>query len=522
METLNAAQRRVAGLLKEAAAPEALMPWIRGRIPNHYKRLSIDMDEACRLAELGAGEAYAYFGTTLHFTQAVLFGAVASGKYKTLWVVTPSQYGKSWLCGQIALWLANKGRQVYTAGADTNTAEIVLGKVMAHVQTADEELRKKLLESLDKLERLQTAVSKKKLSFRGGGFVEGLSLGESFKSQHKGNMAIGRGGDYFIDEASLISENTYAELGRREFANESGEKYISLEISNIHNPGRFYDNLTTAEVPDDCLIVWMDARTALEEGRFKSKEQILGSEFFKNKSTCIRYLLCELEDYTEESLFTEPQVDDSEWEDCQYFLGIDSAYKGKDNIKAFLCSMGNNGALRLCDHVTIHKAGWVDGETGQRIILDLAKIIKAYNVRLACIDIGYGVYIVEGLAGMPGVNAKGINFGAGTTKGRKDAKHYSAVYGENMRAEMHLDMQDLMESKGLFFTREVAEALKDQMNAVRAVRKRNGKTGIIPKEQIKQLIGKSPDELDAALLAVHAAILYTMTDDTTIYTDGAE
>lgn len=175
--------------------------------------------------------------------------------------------------------------------------------------------------------------------------------------------------------------------------------------------------------------------------------------------------------------------------------------------------------MRLLDHVTINKADWVDGETGQRIIHDIIRLIKAYNVRLVCVDVGYGVYIVEGLARQPGVNTKGINFGAGTSRVRKDAMHFSAVYGENMRAEMHLDMQDLQENNRLFFTSDMAETLKEQMGAVRAVRKSNGKTGIIPKEQIKQAIGHSPDELDAALLAIHAAILWTMTDSTSIYAE---
>lgn len=516
---MNDAQERTIALIEAATPKERLRPWVKGFISSHYKRLSISTSKARELAELGAVEAYSHFGTVLHFTQAVLFGAVASGRYSRFLVVTPSQYGKSWLCGQIALWLANNGRQVYTTGGNTNTAEIVLGKVLTHIQGADHELRRKLLEPIDKIERLQTSVSKKKLSFRGGGFVESLSLGESFTSQHKGNKAIGRGGDYFIDEASLVSENTYAELGRREFANDSGEKYISFEISNIHNPGRFYDSLVSEDVPEDCLVVWMDARTALEEGRYKSKAQIVSSEFFKNKSTCRRYLLCELEDYSEESLFNAPQVDDSPTDGLDFFLGVDSAYKGKDNIKAVLCGMRSDGVLRLLDHVTIQKADWVDGETGRRIIHDLMRLIRAYSVRLTCVDVGYGVYIVEGLAGQPEANVKGINFGAGTTKARKAANHFSAVFGENMRAEMHLDMDNLMESGRLTFTTDMAAVLKAQMGATKAIRKPNGKTGIIPKEQIKQAIGHSPDELDAALLAVHAAVLWAMSNNVAIYAE---
>ena len=512
-------QQQVLSLMERAEPREGLKQWVNGRIPRHYKRLTASMGEAVELAKEGAAQAMAFFGTRLYFTQSLIMGAAVSGKYKKIIAVTPSQYGKSWVCGQISILLANKGRQVYVAGGNANTTEIIMNKVMHHIQGADSEVKRKLLEPADKIERLQTAMSKKKLSFRGGGLIEGISLGESFKDPKKGNSAIGRGGDYILDEASLISDDAYAELGRRDFADEGGEGYISLEISNPHNPGRFFDELTGSAVPEKCLIVWMDVRTALEEGRVKSKEQVIHSEFFKNKSTCKRYFLCELEDYSESSLFPEAAIHDGpaskQWE---YFLGVDSAYKGKDDIKAALSAIDGDGKIRLLDCETIKKDHWVDGETGRQVVSDLARLIKAYRVKMACVDIGYGVYIVEGLCqSQSGCPVRGINFGAGTTKGRKEARHYAAVYGDNMRAELHLDLQDLMDNGGVTFSQKMAVMLRPQMNATRAVRKPNGKTAIIPKDEIRQAIGKSPDELDAALLSVHAAILYLMDAETLIY-----
>lgn len=514
---MNSIQERVIKLLDEATPKEQLKKWVKGYIPEHYKRLNISMEEAERIAEIGAVEAYAYFGTRLYFTQALLMGAAISGYYKKFIVVTPSQYGKSWLCGQIAIWLADQGHKVYIAGGNTNTTEIIQSKTMEHIQTADISVKNKLLETADKIERLQTSISKKRLSWKGGGLIEGMSLGESFKDPKKGNTAIGRGGDFIIDEASLVSEDTYAEMGRREFANKSGEQYISIEISNPHNPGRFWDALTGDKHPDNALLIWMDARTAFEEGNIESKEQIAESEFFKNKSTCKRYLLCELEDYSAESLFGEPIIDDSEPEECMYFLGIDSAYKGKDDIKVALTGLTINGTLRILDMVTINKTNWVDGETSAKIIKDIMRIIRGFGVKKACVDVGYGVYIVEALSQRADTfSVNGINFGSGTTKGRKQ---FSAVYGDNKRAEMHLDLQDLMDNGKVTFTSDMAEGLKEQMSAVKAIRKPNGKTAIIPKDEIKQIIGRSPDDLDAVLLSVHAAILYLMSDGTLLYQD---
>ena len=518
---MNDLQERVVKLLDEAESKENLAPWAKGYVPKHYKRLSIDRREALELAKLGASKAYAYFGTRLYFTQALLLGAVESGRYTSFVVVTPSQYGKSWLCGQIALLLANRGRKVYVTAATKNTTEIILGETVKHLQTVDDEIKSKLLEPADKIERMSTSTSKQKIGMIGGGLVEGISLGESYKDAKRGNAAIGRGGDYIIDEASLVSAETYSELGRREFASTTGEKYISFEISNPHNPGQFFDKLTDENVPPDRLIVWMDVRTALEEGRYRSKEFVIASDFFKHKSTCKRYLLCELEDYSEESLFPEMAVDDTPLPDgTEYFLGVDSAYKGKDKIKVALVGMLPGGDMRVCDHATIAKDNWIDGKTGQEVVNAINRLALVYAAKMICVDIGFGVYIVEGLGQKDTAVVKGINFGAGTTKLRKDNGHYSAVYGDNMRAELHMDVADLMDSGKLSFAGEVAEVLQPQLSATQAIYKPNGKTAIIPKDEIKAAIGHSPDELDAALLAVHAAILHSMSGGVLIYEDG--
>ena len=70
-------------------------PWIIGKRPKHYKRLSCSYDEATRLAKLGASRIAAAYGIRLFFTQAVIAGAILSGDYDEVVVCTPSQYGKA-------------------------------------------------------------------------------------------------------------------------------------------------------------------------------------------------------------------------------------------------------------------------------------------------------------------------------------------------------------------------------------------------------------------------------------------
>lgn len=522
MDSLQEYQNRVKKLLEAAEPKENLKPWVKGFIPKNYKRLSISMDEAKELAILGASKGIACFNHKYYFTQALLMGAVVSGRYTKIITVTPSQYGKSWTCGDIGIVLGDEGRKVYVTGGDANTSEIILNKTMENIQDADNEIKSKLMEPADKLEKLQTSLSKKKISWVGGGTVEGLSLGETYKNAKQGNKAIGRGGDYIIDEASMISDDTYAELGRREFASDDGEEFISLEISNPHNPGRFWDMLISDKVPKKTLIVWMDIRTAYEEGRVKSIEQVVESDFYKNKSTCKRYLICELEDYSEDSMFGEPIIDDSKLtEDATFYLGIDSAYKGKDGIEAVLTVLDENAKVRVFENFNLKRDEWIDGMTSVEIINDILNIIDVYKVKMVCIDIGAGIWLVEGLSQhAEGFIVKGINFGSATTKFRREARHYSAVYGFNMRAELHMDVEDLMDNRRLSFTSDMYAVLKDQMNAVKAMKKGQGaKTMIIPKDDMKAVIGKSPDELDATVLSIHAVLLYSMMQGTFLYQD---
>lgn len=485
------------------------------------------MDEAFELAKIGAAEALSLFNTNLFFTQALIMGAIKSGKYQTFVVVTPSQYGKSWLSGQIAIMLANEGREVHVAAGTEDTTNIIMKNVIDHLQTVDDSVRNKLLDYQDKVEKLQSSTSKKKLTFKGGGSIDGITLGATTNDAKKHNNAIGRGGDYIVDEAGKIPDDNYAEMGRREFSNVDGKKGLLFQISNPHAEGMFYDKLTEDNPPEGTLILWLDVRTALEEGRIRSVQQVTDSDFFRNRSTCQRYLLCELENYSDQSMFGNVKLNDANVEPgYTYFLGIDSAYKGVDKIPICLSALTRDGEVRVLDITTIEKQQWVDGLTSERIVDEVMKVVNKLDVRFICCDIGWGVYLVEGLAKESrkrnDFNVRGINFGAGTTKERKDKNHFSAKYGYNMRAELHMDLQQLMDDGKVTFTTKCAKMLQKQFEAVRTIPRPNGKTAIVSKDEIKARIGHSPDELDSCLLSIHALLMYNMSGGIFVYTENDE
>ncbi len=519
----NKSQEEVVALLRDATPKAFLQPWTRGYVPKHYKKLNISMQEAYRLAKIGAEEALIYFKANLHFTQALIFGAVASGEYDTIYAITTSQYGKSWTLGMIADYRAYKGHQVRIAAATEETAGIIMGKAIDHLQNADMDIQTKILDVSNKIEKLQTTTSKKKISFKGGGCVEVNTLGGNSKDAKKNNNAIGKGGDYIIDEAAQVPEDSYAEIGRREFSNVDGVKELEIAISNPHKRGAFYDNMTMEQIPRGTLVIWMDVRTAYEEDRIKSAEQVLTSQFYKNRSTCQRYLVCALEEFSDESMFKRYSLDDTPIENVNrtYFLGIDSAYTGKDGIDVGISSMDRHGNVRLEKIINVKEGKWVQGVTSDKIIQRILKIINTLNVKYVCVDVGFGAWLTEGLSKYAQkFIIEGVNFQGGTTKQRKNMKHYSAVYGYNLRAEMYIDFQQLLESGKLKLTTEVAKTIQPELLATKTVNKNGGKIGIIPKDEIKATLGHSPDSLDASVLSVHAIMMYNLRGEIFAYTEN--
>lgn len=481
-------------------------PWIIGKRPKHYKRMSCSYEEATRLAKIGASKIAAAYGAKLFFTQAVIAGAILCEDYDEVIIAISSQYGKSWLMGKVALLRAYEGAKQYIAAGSADKTQIIMSYTTSATQEASQEIKKALLMKPTELERLTTSVSKQKLAFANGGFVEPITLADAYNDNIAQNKAVGRGGDFIVDEAALVSEDTFAEMGRREFARIDGKKYKSILISNPHRPGTFYDKLTQDNPSKRTLIVWADALTAVEEERF-TKETVYESDFAKNKSTRRRYLLCVL-DADGGGMFDTPKVVDSELDGdyTQRFLGVDAAYKGKDNIEVSITAVGG-GKIRVEHTYTIKKPRWIDGVTSKDIIKEIARIAYANSASMVCVDVGWGVWLVEGLAQM-GLNVRGVNFSEAPTRARIKANHYAAKEASNKRAEMHLDFQSLIEDQVLEVTKEVYDGIKDTLPYVTSERKASGKIQICPKEQIKAVIGHSPDELDSVLLSVHASIIF--------------
>ena len=75
-----------------AQREECTQKWVRGKIPHHYKRLSIPMDRAIEYAKQGAAKIYSKFGDRLFFTQSLIAGAVLSDDFDEYVIVSPGSW----------------------------------------------------------------------------------------------------------------------------------------------------------------------------------------------------------------------------------------------------------------------------------------------------------------------------------------------------------------------------------------------------------------------------------------------
>lgn len=166
---------------------------MRGNVPLHYKRLNISEDKADELAHLGAKELFSAFGYKPYYTQAVLAGAMFSEEYDTVVAVTPSQYGKSILLGHCAALMAYKGNKLSVAAANTDTTNIIMAYTRQSIREATPDIKDAIMgETMKKIDRLDSSLSKGRISYARGGYIESITLGDTFGDLSH-NKAVGRG-----------------------------------------------------------------------------------------------------------------------------------------------------------------------------------------------------------------------------------------------------------------------------------------------------------------------------------------
>lgn len=517
---------------------DELQPFYTGFIPDlsDYKRLEFGRKQAIATASYGWITAKSELGVELYFTQALIIGVSALGTHHNLLALLPSQYGKSFVAACVALLQASKGEPVSVGANDSDTTKKIMNEVWKILPKAPEAFKKKLTTPVDKFEKAQTSMSKNRVGFIGGGYVEGMTLGGRYADSINGNKAVGQSGNWIIDESANIPDDNYSETGRNEVAyREDGRPYFKMEMSNPHQIGHFYRDMTQPDLPEGTLIIWADIRVSIEEGKqvYKNldpkKPSFTDSKFFNNEKTCRSYLCCDFGATNGGSFFTTGMIVNNKTVDLEttpLILGLDSAHKGADAIEGALLAFPTQEEpyLHSLQLLNFKPNAWVDFETPQLIVQTIIAMCKKINIVGIVMDVGQGMWLYNALGEAIieedlAVALKAIAFNGAPTPERirpgvdiESGDANSAEMAVNKRAELHLDLRELMETQSIQFTESVSDRLDPEMQAVGTeLQGFKGKVQIEDKNRfVKKKLGHSPDALDAVMLSVHGYILFSL------------
>ena len=513
--------------------------WVFGRIPDlsDYRKLSVEnMEEAFFLARLGQEMTSAFFPSYrgkplyLSFTQAMLVGAglltreqaekagLDFEKYRSVLMVTPTRFGKSFLNAIIAIIkAAGEGKEVRIGGATKDKAGIIQEKIVSLLPSTAKAVQDGLIITEEdgdinkKVARMSTQVSKEALAWRNGGSIKMFSTNENRKNVNVAAAgAIGIGGDFVIlDEIQLMTPVGFNTASRFMMENPDTKRFC---VGNPQISGHFkdlYDDPTT-------FVVHINDIGSIVEGRMSRRGmELTGMPSYSQEYRA--FIMVEFPDETSGNRFFPtlplplakanlPKPINQHW-----FMGIDSAYKGGDALMVTLLTYNEAEDKRWItveSQIDLKKKypEWND-DTTTNISLDILKIMQDYNVENACLDIGLGIHIYEALTRLdPDLALEPVNFSQKPTEWRAESD-YNAKVALNARAEMHLDLRDLCESGLVYVNSDNYDEIMRQMREIGAKTDSVGsKIRVEPKQEIKKRLGRSPDNLDSLCLAVRAMV----------------
>lgn len=511
----------------------------QGRIPDlsDYRKLSVDsMEEAMTLARIGQIIGQQFVPTVhekpfaTYFTQALTLGAslitrsmaekyhLDFEKYRSVLLVCPSRYGKSFINGvSILIHAGANGEEVQIGAATMPKAEIIQAKAVEILPWTCDKLQEGLIvdgqeeDRFKKIKRLATKVSKDNLKWTNGGSIGMFSTNETKKNAEVSAAgAIGIGGDFAVfDEVQLMTPVGFRTASRFLVESPNTKRFC---VGNPMINGHFkelYDD------PNTFVIHMNEVTCIIEERMTRRGIELTGMPTYSEEYRA--FVETEFPDERSGTRFftTLPEI----WDPTKlptpirkfYFLGIDSAYKGGDSLMMSLVSFNEGGgkkwfALEKQEDLKHRFGGKWDANTTLDISLDILKTWEKYNVTAGCIDIGFGIHIYEKLRDLdPDLPLEPINYASKPTEWRQE-QDYNAKFALNKRAELHLDLRDLASNDLLYICADSYEEVRREMGEV-AQAPAKQKIQIEPKKDIKARLGRSPDAMDSLCLGIHAAVL---------------
>lgn len=513
--------------------------WVVGKVPDlsDYRKLSVEnMEEAFTLARIGQ-EVASQFLPALHgkplrlyFTQAIILGAalvtreiadkyhLSYEKYRSVLMVTPSRFGKSFLNAIALIIMAGaSGKECQIGAATIGKAQVIQNKIVEMLPDTITAIQDGLLvdskedDKYRKIKRLATQTSKVALRWLNGGSINAFSTNENLKNADVAAAgAVGIGGDFVvIDELQLMSPVGFRTASRFMVESQDTKRFCVGNPSILGHMKELYDDPST-------FVVHSNEVTAIIEKRFTRKSiELTGMPTYSPEYRS--YVMTEWPEASSGTRFfpSMPSVwDEDKFEEPVrklYFMGIDSAYQGGDSIMVTIFSLNETlerkwfVVEKQIDVKERFSGEWTPSTTVE-ICLDILKLWEKYAVTAACIDIGFGIHIYEKMRDInPGIPLEPITYTGKPTEERIETD-YNAKFALNKRAEMHLDLRDLSQPETLFVAPDCFDEITREMQEINQSPTKQ-KIQIEAKKDIKARLGRSPDALDSLCLAIHAMVL---------------
>lgn len=464
----------------------------------------------------------------LNFDQALAVGALISGDYDTGYMIEPPRFGKSFVMGALANYLAMHSYSVSVVASKSARTAKVMEHARRHLRGANDAMKNMLVAdsraSISKADKLlggsETAYSKSRIVFRNGNKIDTKSTGDTFSSMDN-DENIGEGAHVLIDEMDFISERALTELGRRQFERDDGVPLILFGISNPRFLNHFFESVTNPNLKPREFVIWGNIVTSMESDSIKmSAEEVLQSDFARTEESIRINLLCEYD--TDSSEFFNAPMVIAPRDKLTFIspttiasLGIDSAYKGSDGITLALSlyDTATDTMIRVLDTINLRPDEWSDARSTKEIVDGIERVVLTYGVVCIAIDIGQGSHLIVEMMNRSSFNhvvIYPIDFGARPTPEKVETGVDTAMMAKNKRAEMHLVLRQLMQEQKVVFAEELKEVLLTQMRAIQIKNKELEKVTLIGKDVIRQTLKRSPDDLDAVVLSVHGLELYIL------------
>ena len=172
-------------------------------------------------------------------------------------------------------------------------------------------------------------------------------------------------------------------------------------------------------------------------------------------------------------------------------MGIDCAGSGRDFNVFTVIDASQILFIRKVNKASVFEMNSISQE-----------LINRYNVEQVAIDCtgGFGSGIADFLELNDKLDVKRVNFGQSATDVGEKGKRGCDLYA-NARAEMYFRLAQLCRD-GFYIDSKEAELLRE-LKAQSYFVNKSGKSQIIDKDQIKQIIGHSPDTADSLALAAY-------------------